>query len=106
MDLVSVFRGLKKSRSETKLGGLGERLHLGKKGKGREGKGEGGREGGGGRDSGRESPSSLCIPEERLPSLHSPPSQPRDPYGAAGEGGEKTGVGGEDGTRSGGKGLK
>ena len=74
MDFVNVLRGLKKSRSEAKLG-LSDRLSVGRKSsKTRIKTG-----GGGGAPIGD-------IPEDSTaPSLHSPPPPARQPYSQTGE---------------------
>ena len=75
MDFVNVLRGLKKSRSEAKLG-LSDRLSVGRKSSKTRIKTGGG---GGGAPIGD-------IPEDSTaPSLHSPPPAARHPYSQTGE---------------------
>ena len=78
MDFVNVLRGLKKSRSEAKLG-LSDRLSVGRKSSKTRIKTGGGGGGGGGAPIGD-------IPEDSAaPSLHSPPPPARQPYSQTGE---------------------
>ena len=75
MDFVNVLRGLKKSRSEAKLG-LSDRLSVGRKSSKTRIKSGGG---GGGAPIGD-------IPEDSTaPSLHSPPPPARHPYSQTGD---------------------